>query len=60
MSNPWHAKVQAFLARSNAAREKNRELDSLVSSLVQLLPEHLKKLLPDTILTILKKYGYNE
>ncbi len=60
MKPELRAKIIAFNKQAAQRKEKAEDLDVLVASILQLPPGQLKKVLSEDVLTVLRKYGYQD
>lgn len=61
MSNRWKDRIIAYNKVVAEKAEKASDMDVLISAILALPPGQVKKIINDeTVLEVLKKYGYEE
>ena len=60
MNKELRERILRFNQVLSQRREKAEDLDILVEAMLQLPPGQLKKALSETVLDVLRKYGYTD
>lgn len=58
MANSWKSQIDAFVKSWAEKKQKSKDMDVLISAMLELPPGQVKKLLTDAeVLEVLRKYG---